>query len=105
MYFLEKKLKYFFLNKKRGKTQYALNQFADMTTTEFKEKMLIKTFINKSFETPTHKYLRAKKVKELPDSFDWRTLGAVTPIKDQGQVGTCWAFSAVSLVFYAILVM
>ncbi|XP_042400303.1 senescence-specific cysteine protease SAG39-like [Zingiber officinale] len=80
-----------------GKHKYSLgiNQFADMTNEEFKSSYT--GFKNMIAAKPIRKGgFMYENVSATPKSVDWRTKGAVTPIKDQGQCGCCWAFSAVA---------
>jgi hypothetical protein len=40
----------------------------------------------------------------FPSSFDWRAEGGVTPVKSQGNCGSCWAFAATAALESQILI-
>jgi len=42
--------------------------------------------------------------RRLPSSFDWRDRAVVTPVKDQGQCGSCWAFASVAALESAAII-
>jgi len=72
--------------------QYGENQFADLTPDEFAVAAGLGYKANRHGALP-HLGVHEYNGEELAASVDWTTQGAVTPVKDQGQCGSCWAFS------------
>jgi len=72
-----------------------LNKFSHLTDEEF-----IAKYAGLNLPADHERDIRVQESNgvEAPTRIDWRELGAVNPIKDQGQCGSCWAFSATAAV-------
>jgi len=94
-------IRYNEMNKKAPHTKYGMNKFADLSVDEFRAQRLSSKRISGE---PLAQSCLSKGVtaplmdtSDIPTSYDWRSANppVVSPVKDQGQCGSCWAFSTI----------
>lgn len=96
-------------NQGKETTKLGVTEFSDVDPAHFQathKGLKLPVELVNEINARAKKQGKSRSVRQdtVPANFDWRTKGCVSPVKNQGYCGDCWAFAAVASLECQVLV-